>query len=88
MSGILCFLGFLGCASVLGIRTWPKRLFLTGLLCLTPFLRGQSLAGDGGLFINYFTHSEIDNGLTLLALYLLLNRRLIAAVVVVEIGFS
>jgi hypothetical protein len=87
ISEVLCFSGFLACASLLGIRTWPQRLFLTGLLCATPFLRGQSLAGDGGLFINYFTHSEVNNGLTLLALYLLLSRKLIAAVVVVAITF-
>jgi hypothetical protein len=87
ISVVLSFLGFLACASLLGIRSWQQRLFLTGLLCATPFLRGQSLAGDGGLFINYFTHSEINNGLTLLALYLLLCRRLIAAVVVLGIIF-
>ena len=81
-SGTLTFIGFLTCATLLGIRAWDKRLFLTGLLCATSFLRGQSLAGDGGLFINYFTHSELDNGLTLILLYMLLRRWLMAAIVI------
>lgn len=82
VSELISFIGFLACATLLGIRTWQQRLLLVGLLCATSFLRGQSLAGDGGLFINYFTHSEVDNGLTLIALYLLLRRNLIGALVV------
>jgi hypothetical protein len=80
MSRLLAFLGFLACASHLGVKKWPQAAFLTVLLCTTSFLRGQSLAGDGGLFINYFTHSEIANGLTLLILLLLLRGWLMTAI--------
>jgi hypothetical protein len=79
-SRLLTFLGFLACATLLGVRSLPQRLFLTALICMTSFLRGQSIAGDGGLFINYFTHSEIDNGLTLLMLYMVLRGWLVAAI--------
>ncbi|MFM9587733.1 hypothetical protein, partial [Streptomyces caniscabiei] len=33
-------------------------------------------AGDGGLFVNYFTHSEIANGTILLAFYFAMRARL------------
>jgi hypothetical protein len=87
LSRMLTFAGFLACSSLLGIRRWKHALFLTTLLCATSFLRGQSLAGDGGLFINYFTHSEIDNGLTLLIFYMLLCRWLIAAIATAGLVF-
>ena len=86
-SRLLTFLGFLACADLLGVRTLPHRLFLTALICTTSFLRGQSLAGDGGLFINYFTHSEVDNGLTLLILYIVLRGWLIVAIAIDGIVF-
>ena len=69
LSRFLSFLGFLACAALLDIHARKDRVLLTFLLCVTSLLRGQSLAGDGGLFINYFTHSEVANGLTLLLLY-------------------
>ncbi len=40
--------------------------------------RSSSMAGDGGLFINYFTHSEIANGMFLFCARLH-PRRIIAA---------
>jgi hypothetical protein len=73
MSRFIGFVGFLACADILGLRRGTQRGLLAVLLCATSLLRGQSLAGDGGLFINYFTHSEIDNGLTLILIFLLIR---------------
>jgi hypothetical protein len=81
ISRFLTFAGFLACSSLLGLKGWREATFLTALLCSTSLLRGQSLAGDGGLFINYFTHSEIANGLTLLILFLAIRGWLVAALV-------
>lgn len=81
LSRFIAFIGLLACATLLGVKRWPEFALLTALLCTTSLLRGQSLAGDGGLFINYFTHSEIANGLTLIVLYLLIRGRLATALV-------
>jgi hypothetical protein len=79
VSRFISFAGFLACANLLGARERRETVLLTALLCTTSLLRGQSLAGDGGLFINYFTHSEIANGLTLIILALLIRGWLVAA---------
>jgi hypothetical protein len=79
VSRFIAFAGFLACANLLGIKGRREIIFLTALLCATSLLRGQSLAGDGGLFINYFTHSEIANGLTLIILALLIRGWLVTA---------
>lgn len=82
VSRLISFLGFIACASLLGLKGWRPWALLTTLLCSTALLRGQSLAGDGGLFINYFTHSEIANGLTLILLFFVIRGWIVAAVVV------
>jgi hypothetical protein len=69
----IAFLGLLACANLLGIARRRQIVLLTALLTATPLLRGYSLAGDGDLFTNYFSHSEIDDGLTLLILFLLIR---------------
>jgi hypothetical protein len=79
VSRFIAFAGFLACADLLGVKGRREIIFLTALLCMTSLLRGQSLAGDGGLFINYFTHSEIANGLTLIILALLIRGWLVTA---------
>jgi len=81
LSRFAAFAGFLACATLLGLRGWRTLAFLAALLCTTSLLRGQSLAGDGGLLIDYFTHSEIANGLTLLILFFLIRGRLLPALV-------
>ena len=79
ISRLIAFLGFLVCADLLGIRTSKDRAIFTGILCLTILLRGISYAGAGGLFINYFTHSEFANGLTLFTLYFAIRGRMAIA---------
>jgi hypothetical protein len=79
ISRFIAFLGFLVCADLLGIRTSKDRAIFTGFLCLTILMRRFSYAGAGGLFINYFTHSEFANGLTLFTLYFAIRGRLAIA---------
>ncbi len=75
----MAFVGFLACAYLLGVRKSVDRAIFTVLLVLTPYMEGTSLAGGGGLFVRYFTHSEIGNGLTLLLVYFVLQARLAVA---------
>jgi hypothetical protein len=79
LSRLLSFLGFLACARLLGVTGWYRRALFATLLAFTSLMQGYSFAGDDGLFINYFTHSEIANGLTLLAFYYAARGRLIEA---------
>lgn len=76
LSYLLTFVGFLACADYFGLRRLKPRLLFATLVALSPFMRGVSYAGGGGLFIGFFTHSEIANGLFLLAAWGLLTRRL------------
>ena len=49
------------------------------LIAFSRILAGSSYSGDGGLFINYFTHAEFANGTSLLALYCAARARIVAA---------
>ncbi len=75
LSRLLSYVGFLLCATLLGIRRTVEQLIFTMLLSTTTLLRGGSAAGDGGLFLVIFTHSEFCNGLTLIVIYLAMRDR-------------
>lgn len=76
LSRLLTFVGFLACARLVGVVNRTDRLLFTVLLAFTGMLQGYSDAGGGGLFTNYFTHSEIANGLSLIAIYYAARGRL------------
>lgn len=78
-SRFIAFVGLLACATLLGIRTRRDRAIFVVVTAFSKFLAGSSYAGDGGLFVNYFTHTEIANGFSLLAIYYAARGRLIAA---------
>src|SRR5882724_4647113 len=69
LSRLISFVGFLCCGSLLGIERRLEKVVFSFIICLTSFLNGYSFAGGSGMFLGYFTHSEIANGTTLLALY-------------------
>ena len=52
----------------MGIRDLTGRLLFAVLIAFSSMMNG-SAAGDGGLFINYFTHSELANATNLLAIW-------------------
>jgi hypothetical protein len=87
LSRLLSFLGFLCCASLLGIEGRKAKIVFCFLLCFASILRSYSFAGGGGLFLNYFTHSEIANGTTLLALFFCARRRFAAMLVALGATF-
>jgi len=68
LSRILFFIGALACAPLLRVETPRQRLIFTLLVALATSLRGLSRAGQGGLFLENFGHSEVANGTTLLVL--------------------
>ncbi len=76
LSRILVCMGALLWAELLGVTTRKEKSLFTLLLVLTPLLmRTTSYAGGGGLFIPYFSHSEMANGVTLIALYYAMKGR-------------
>ena len=79
-SRFIAFAGFLLCANILGVRTRTQRVLFAGILCMTSLMQGDLYAGDGGLFIAYFTHSEVANGVTLFMLYLIVRGQLMWAI--------
>lgn len=59
----------IGALLVIQLRVRPAQALLACLvLALTPWMQGFSLVGGHGLFIHYFTHSEVTWGFLLLAL--------------------
>lgn len=82
VSRFLTFWGLLYCAEYWGLKSHYERLVLTCCLVAAEALYVSSFAGSGGIFLNYFTHSEMANGLTLLALGLILRKKLVAGLAV------
>jgi hypothetical protein len=78
-SRVLAFVGFLSCAELLGVKTLRQQAVFVFILAFTPLLLWLSFAGNGGLFLDYFTQSEIANGLSLLCLSFMARKRLIPA---------
>ena len=58
LSRLLCFVGFLCCASLLGIERRHEKIVFSFVICFVSFLNGYSFAGGSGIFLSYFTHSE------------------------------
>lgn len=87
LSRVLTFLGFLLCAATLGLRSRRQRLVLALLLVYPATMRGISVAGGGGLFLDGFTQSEVANGTTLLMLAAAARRRLAVALALNGVTF-
>ena len=87
ISRLLSIVGFLACARLLGIVSRSQQICFALLVSVTWLLRGDAVGGGGGLFINYFAHSEMANGLVLLALYLAFRLRIAAAIAMVGVIF-
>ena len=62
-------------AGELGLRGRLQQLGFVAVMASTPLLRGTAYAGHGGLFIDYFSHSELATALTLLLWWACLRGR-------------
>ena len=87
LSRLLSLIGFLCCASLLGVVTRRDKIVFSLILCAIAFLDGYSPVGMGGLFVNYFTHSEIANGTVLLAIYFAARRWFMSAAIACGVTF-
>ncbi|WP_271613492.1 hypothetical protein [Bradyrhizobium sp. CCBAU 51627] len=87
LSRLLSFVGFLCCASLLGVVTRRDKIVFSLILCAIAFLDGYSRVGMGGLFVDYFTHSEIANGTVLLAIYFAARRWFMSAAIACGVTF-
>jgi hypothetical protein len=79
LSRFISFAGFLFCADILGIKSNKQRTVFIIILALSGLLTTYSYAGRGGIFLNYFNHSEVANGLSLIFLGFLWRKNLIWA---------
>lgn len=82
-SRALSIFGFLLCADRLGISAAKARYFFAALVSTCALMQIESVAGGGGLFIRNFTHSEIPNGLFLIALWAVLSCRFVWALALI-----
>ena len=87
LSRLLSFVGFVSCASLVGIRSIRERIIFCLILCFIGLLDGTSLAGHGALFVCSFGHSEVANGTILLAIYFAARAQIVAAVVCAGLTF-
>ena len=88
ISHLLTFLGFLFCARLLGDRSLSHYVLFSCIIAASFLMASKSLAGGNGLFIDYFTHTEIGNGLFLLSLSQAIDRRPAVAMAILGlIGF-
>jgi hypothetical protein len=78
-SRFLTMVGFLACADAIGIRDGRSRMLFAVLIAFSTMANGYAAAGAGGLFISYFTHSELANATILLAIWSAARGRFTAA---------
>lgn len=74
VSRVLFFAGIGSWAAMLGLEGRKQVLIFMLLATVSSMLRSTSFAGDGGIAIRSFTHSELGNGLALIALSLVWRR--------------
>lgn len=74
VSRILFFAGIASWIPMLGLKGRTQTLIFMLLVTVSSLLRSTSFAGDGGIAIRTFTHSELGNGLALIALSLVWRR--------------
>lgn len=86
-SRFLFFVGVLAMARPLHVTGVRETAALLVLVALAYLLRGTAPAGDGGLFVPIFTHSELANGTTLIALALAMRGRFGASVFAWSVTF-
>ncbi|MFT0879124.1 hypothetical protein VRZ08_21340 [Rhodopseudomonas sp. G2_2311] len=82
-SRALSLIGFLLCADWLGIRDAGARYVFAALVATSALMQIDSVAGGGGLFIRNFTHSELPNGIFLIALWCILTGRFRVALMLI-----
>lgn len=87
VSRLLFFAGVLTMARPLGISGRKGQYFYLLLVALAVPMRGTAPAGDGGLFISEFTHSELANATILFAFALAARRRFGWSMVLVAVTF-
>ena len=69
-SRLLSFVGFVCCASLIGVQSVREQIIFCLILCvLSSILDGTSFAGHGALFVMTFSHSGVANATMLLAIF-------------------
>lgn len=82
------FIGLVFLARSLGLYAPPTILVILSCAALTPWLRGSSIVGDHGIFIDYLTHSETTWGLIFAAFAFISRARFLPASAFIGLVFS
>ena len=88
ISRVIYFVGFIACATLLGVSGRKELLLFTALICGAVLLRACSYAGGDNLFSNFCTHSDIASGLFLVALYFAVQGRIAMAITLTGLIFA
>jgi hypothetical protein len=87
-SRIAAFAGLVCLARSAGVERPLELLLAMIVLTLTPLLQSFSIVGGHGMFIHYFTHSEVTWVLVFLSVGFLCADRIVLAYVMLGIAFS
>jgi hypothetical protein len=87
VSRVLFFAGVASWVTLLGLKGRRQTVIFMLLVTVFSLLRSTSFAGDGGIAIRSFTHSELGNGLALIALALVWRRAYAWALVAAGLVF-
>ncbi|WP_208454810.1 DUF6798 domain-containing protein [Caballeronia sp. BCC1704] len=88
VSRLLFFAGIGSWIGILGLKGRTQTLIFMLLCAVIGLLRGESFAGEGGIAISSFSHSELGNGLGLIALSLVWRHRYAWALAVAGLVFA
>jgi len=88
ISRYLAFAGILFLIRVNGLKTFFSALICITVVSVTPWLIGVSVIGLHGIFISYFTHSEVTWFFIFMSLSLLQLHRTTAAAAFIGLTFA
>jgi len=82
------FLAFLMICTAAGVPEGWRRAAVVALLTSAHAIYGSSAAGDAGLLLPWFSHSELAQAMALIAIALMMRGKMLAAAVAVGLAFD
>lgn len=82
------FAGLLFLFRSLGLKSLPAMILCLAVAALSPWLQGLSLVGGHGMFLSYFTQSEVTWGFVFVSLGLLARNRLASSFAMTGVAFA
>jgi hypothetical protein len=82
------FAGMLFLFRSIGLKSLPAMTFCLAVAAVSPWLQGDSVVGEHGMFIDYFTQSEVTWAFVFLSIALLARDRLPQSFAMTGIAFA